>query len=297
MKIRGILLVGTLIALLLSVGFAGTALAETTEAPVQDLGAIDGDYGYSMPPDVSADGHKIDSLINYVHIFMAVLFVPWGIFMVYCLVRFRQRQGHRAVTAQVKAKPAKYAEVAVVVVEAVLLLSFSIPIWASVKNDIPSDDENPLVVRVVAEQFAWNFHYPGDDGVFGRTGPEHIDTALNPVGLDPTDPNGTDDFSSGEFGLQVDRPTICRISSKDVIHGFGIPVLRVKQDAIPGMQIPVWFTATKTGTYQVACAQLCGNNHYKMSAPMKIWTQADFDAWHTKKSAPPEEFDEDELED
>ena len=258
---------------------------------------IDGEYGYGFPPDISVDGHKIDTLINVVHWFMAALFVGWGVFFIYCLVRYRQRAGHKATHEDVKAKPAKVIELAVVAFEGVLLLGFSIPIWASVKNELPRPTDNPLRIRVVAEQFAWNFHYPGADGLFGRTGPRFIDAATNPVGIDPDDPNGEDDVFSGALNLPVDRPIICEISSKDVIHSFSVPVLRVKQDAIPGMRIPVWFQAKQTGTYQVACAQLCGNNHYKMSAPMVVRTPAAFEAWLEEKSAPPEEFDEDELED
>lgn len=270
------------------------AAAQTAEAPPSGL-AIDGDYGYGFPPDVSAKGHEIDGLIDVVHWFMLLLFVGWGIFMVNCLVRYRQRAGRRAIHESIKAKPAKFLEVGVVIFEAVLLLGFSIPIWGSVKNDIPPPSANPVRVRVLAEQFAWNFHYPGADGVFGRTAPEHIDAATNPAGIDPSDPQGEDDVLSGEFDIPVDRPVICEISSKDVIHSFSIPVMRVKQDAIPGMRIPVWFEATKTGTYQVACAQLCGNNHYKMLAPMVIRTQAEYEAWLVEKSAPPEVFDEDEF--
>ena len=137
---------------------------------------IDGDYGPFLPPDVPKNGHKVDELINLVHWFMGVLFVGWGIFFVYCLVRFRQRPGHQANCELIKAKPFKYAGIGVAIFEAVILLGFSMPIWASVKNDIPPPTDNPVRIRVVAEQFAWNFHYPGADGKFGRVEPKFIDT-------------------------------------------------------------------------------------------------------------------------
>jgi cytochrome c oxidase subunit 2 len=252
---------------------------------------IDGDYGkfFSLPTDVSKHGHQIDNLIHYMHWFMAALFVGWGIFFVYCLVKFRQRPGHQAHYEQIKAKPSKYLEVAVLVVEVVLLVGFSVPIWASVKNDLPPADK-AFRVRVVAEQFAWNFHYPGADGQFGRTDPKLVDTATNPLGLDREDPHAKDDVFALEFRIPVNRPVICDISSKDVIHSFFLPVMRVKQDAMPGMRIPVWFEAVKTGTYEVACAQLCGNNHYSMRAVMYIQPQTDIDKWLAEKSKPPEEF-------
>jgi len=277
-------------------GFATSGVRAQSEAPDMSGLKIDGDYGYKMPPDISVHGHQIDELIGVVHWFMLALFVGWGIFMAYCLVKFRQRPGGQAMHSDIKAKPAKYSEVVVVVVEAVLLLGFSIPIWGSVKNDLPTEADNPVRVRVLAEQFSWNFHYPGADGVFGRTAAKYIDDVENPAGVDRDDPNGKDDVMSGELHFPIGTPVICEVSSKDVIHSFSVPVLRVKQDTIPGMRIPVWFEATKTGTYQVACAQLCGNNHYKMFAPMVVQTPEEFDAWLVEKSAPPEEFDEDDLD-
>ncbi len=258
----------------------GQAAAPSTEGV-----RIDGTYGYGMPPDISSHGYQIDRLLNYVHVFMGVLFVGWGIYFVACLVKYRQRPGHMAEYELIKAKPSKYAEVGVLIVEIVLLVGFSMPVWASVKNDLPEPSDNPVRIRVVGEQFAWNFHYPGADGVFGKTSPKYIDTALNPLGLDKThDPHATDDIVAGEFHVPVNVPILCETSSKDVIHSFFLPVLRVKQDTIPGMRIPVWFRAVKEGTYEVACAQLCGNNHYKMKALMMIESPASFEAWLKKKS-------------
>lgn len=269
------------------------------EATAADITAeIDGDYGPHLPPKVYAPetyGTQVDLLIDVLHIFMVLLFVPWGIFFVYCLVRFRQRSGQRALIEPVKAKVSKYAEIGVAAFEAALLIGLAIPVWGSIKTDFPGEDKNPQHVRVVAEQFAWNFRYAGDDGVFGKAGPQFIDMATNILGIDPSDPHGADDIVSGELHIVQDRPVIAEITSKDVIHSFFIPVLRVKQDAIPGMRIPVWFQAAKSGNYEIACAQLCGNNHYSMRALMVIHkTQADMDAW--LESAKPEAFDEDELD-
>ncbi|MFQ5591070.1 MAG: cytochrome c oxidase subunit II [Phycisphaerae bacterium] len=282
-----------------SCGYAAPAATATVDEPTADapVQVIDGDYGYGLPPDVSVNGHEIDELITVLHGFMIVLFVGWGIFLLTCLIRFRRSAGYRAVHEAVKAKPAKYIEIGVVGFEGVLLLGFSIPIWGNVKNNIPAQSEAPVRVHVLAEQFNWNFHYPGPDQVFGRTAPEHINPAANPIGLDPNDPKGEDDIVSGVLRIPVGRPVICELSSKDVIHSFFIPVMRIKQDTIPGMRIPVWFEAKTTGTYQVACAQLCGNNHYSMKALMVIETPDEFEAWLAAQNAPPEEFDEDEFED
>lgn len=200
---------------------------------------------YWLPQDISSHGTAIDNLITYLHIFMAVLFIGWGIFFVYCLIKFRGGAGRTARYDDIKAKPSKFAEVVVVAIEAVLLIGISMPVWASYRNEPPKND--PLTVRVVAQQFAWNIHYPGPDGKFGRTQPGLVDEVTNPLGLDREDPNAKDDvLSINNFYIPKDRDVVVRLSSKDVIHSFAVPLLRVKQDVIPGMEIPVWFKALKS---------------------------------------------------
>ncbi|MEK6675259.1 MAG: hypothetical protein AABZ47_06340 [Planctomycetota bacterium] len=260
-----------------------TAFAQAVAADTSGV-KIDGTYGFGLPPDVSEHGWQIDRLINILHVFMAILFVGWGIFLVRCLVLYRKKPGHAASYELLKAKPAKYAEIVVMVFEVIVLVGFSMPVWASVKNDLPKDSENPFKVRVIAEQFAWNFHYPGPDGVFGRSAPQFVNGADNPAGIDRSDQAGKDDLVAGELHFPVGEPIICELTSKDVIHSFFLPVMRIKQDTIPGMRIPVWFKAKQSGNYEVACAQLCGNNHYKMKALMVIEPRAKFDEWLKKKS-------------
>ncbi len=147
-------------------------------------------------------------------------------------------------------------------------------------------------MRVIGEQFAWNFHYAGPDGVFGKTTPELVDLETNPIGLDKDDPASADDITTiNQLHLPVDRPALIYLSSKDVIHSFASQEMRVKQDAIPGMVFPVWFQPTvttaqmreRTGNsefgYEIACAQLCGLGHYRMQGFMTIHSQAEYDAW------------------
>ena len=137
-----------------------------------------------------------------------------------------------------------------------------------------------IEVRVVAEQFAWNVHYPGEDGLFGNTDFKHFDKQANPLGIDPTDPNGKDDFTTiNQLHLPIGRPAIIHLSSKDVVHSFAIPVMRVKQDTIPGLSIPTWFTPTKSGQWEIACAQLCGIGHYYMRGKITVHHQDEYDAW------------------
>jgi len=235
-------------------------------------------YGYWLPMNVSTHGDKVDLLINVLHVFMALLVVGWGIFFVYCLIRFRQSANPIARYEPMKGKASKYLEIFIVVFEAFLLVGLSMPVWSDFKSGLPSESE-ALTVHVMGEQFAWNVQYPGKDGVFGRKAPQFV-TPENLLGLDPDDPNGKDDFNSiNNLHVPVGRPVIIKLTSKDVIHSFKVPVLRLTQDAIPGQEIPFWFNTTRTGDFDIACAQLCGLGHYRMRGQIHIQSQADYDAW------------------
>ncbi len=235
-------------------------------------------YGWWLPPDVSVHGHEIDAIIMLLHWFMLALFVGWGIFMVYCLVRFRQRTGHAAVYQPIKASISKWLEVGVAAAEGVLLIAIAMPVYAQIKTINTEVPRNPLVIRVVAEQFKWLFHYSGRDGVFGRTGAEFY-ADFNPAGLDPDDEAGVDDITVRGLHFPVGRPVIARLTAKDTIHSFKIPVMRITQDVVPGMELPVWFEAKDTGKFQVGCAQLCGLGHYEMKADLVIESPEDFQRW------------------
>ena len=198
-----------------------------------------------LPIDGSAHGPQIDNMIAVIHWLMLVLFVGWGIYFVYVLVRFRKSKNHKADPIGVKSHFSSYVEIAVAVVEAVLLIGFSIPLWANIVNAFPAE-KDALVIRVVAEQFAWNIHYPGADGKFGRTA-IHLVSSNNPLGIDRDDPDAKDDITTiNQLNLPVNKPVIIHLTTKDVIHSFSLPLYRVKHDAIPGQRTPLWFTPVKT---------------------------------------------------
>ena len=238
-----------------------------------------------MPPDASAHGHEIDAMMGLVHWLMLVLFLFWAPFFLYTLYRFRQKKSPVASYSGITSKWNSYLEVGVVLAEVLLLFGFAFPQWSFLKNEFPAE-EDATVVHLVAEQFAWNFHYPGDDGLFGQRRPELVDVQLNPLGLDPEDPNSADDITTvNELHLPVDKPAIIHILSKDVIHSFALPHFRVKQDAIPGLDIPVWFVPVKTGEYEISCAQLCGLSHYRMRGFVTIESEEAFAAWLQEMAA------------
>jgi cytochrome c oxidase subunit II len=249
-----------------------------------------------MPPLASAHGGQIDSLISWIHIFMFVLFIGWGAFFIYVLVRFRKSRQPVADYTGVTSNASKYSEIAVALIEAVLLIGFAIPLWAARIGDLPAENE-ALVVEVTAEQFAWNIHYAGPDGKFGRTDIKLLDLQSNPLGLDRDDPAGADDVTTlNQLYLPVNRPIIIKLRSKDVIHSFGVPEFRVKQDAIPGLTIPIWFVPnvttadmrTKVGKaefqYEIACAQLCGLGHAKMRGFVTVQSAEEFQKWLEEES-------------
>jgi cytochrome c oxidase subunit 2 len=248
-----------------------------------------------LPPLAAAHGGQIDGLIGWIHVFMLILFVGWGGFFVYALIRFRRSRHPVADYAGVTSHRSTYLEVGVAVVEAVLLFGFAIPLWATRVDAMPAASES-VVVQVTGEQFAWNVHYPGPDGVFGRTDLKLLDLQSNPLGLDRSDPAAKDDVTTlNQLYLPANKPAIVRLRSKDVIHSFGVPEFRVKQDAIPGLTIPIWFVPTvttaemrtRTGKpefqYEIACAQLCGLGHARMRGFVTIQTAEEFQAWMDEK--------------
>jgi cytochrome c oxidase subunit 2 len=231
-----------------------------------------------LPVQASAHAAELDTITLLVHVLMVALFVGWGSYFVYALIRFRAGRNPRASHAAPRARAVTWVETAVVSVKLLILVGFALPAWATRVKDVPPAHA-ATVVRVVAEQFAWNVHYPGADGQFGRTDAALIEPG-NPLGLDRSAPYSADDVVAiNQLALPIGRPTIVQLSAKDVIHSFGIPAMRVKQDAIPGMTATVWFTPTLTGEFDIACSQLCGLAHYRMRGVVRVMPAGEFQSW------------------
>ncbi len=246
-----------------------------------------------QPPNASAHGYQIDHIIEFSHWFMGALFLGWSAFFVYVLWRFRRNRNPVASHEGVTSGISTHLEFAVVLIEAVLLIGFAIPLWAKRVNAFPAD-KDAILFHAVGQQFNWNFHLPGPDGIFGRRELDLVSNS-NPLGLDPTDPAGKDDLVAlGEVHVPIDRNVIVDLSSKDVIHNFCLPGMRIAQDAIPGQIIPMWFKPIKTGNYEIVCGQLCGLGHYSMKGMLVVDTPEDYQAWLKERaelsgtqSAPP----------
>ena len=250
-----------------------------------------------LPPVASAHGQQIDSALTWVHWLMAILFVGWAIFFAFVLWRFRRSRNPVANHTGVTSHSSSWLEGAVAVAEAVLLIGLAIPLWADRVEEFPPESE-ALVVRVVAEQFAWNVHYPGPDGVFGKTAIDRIDLQSNPLGIDRQDPAAKDDVTTlNQLRIPKGKPVIVKLSAKDVIHSFNVPEFRIKQDAVPGLEIPLWWVPTastaemrqKLGkpefVYEIACAQLCGLGHYRMRGFVTVDEPDEFQKWMDEQVA------------
>jgi len=222
-----------------------------------------------LPTAASAHAAAIDAMLEHVHLMVLVLFAGWAAYFIYVLLRFRRGAHPKANPAGTSGRFAMAIFAAVAVAEAVMLIGFALPLWFERTSAAPAV-ENPLVIRVTAEQFVWNVHYPGTDGEFGDISPALV-SPTNPLGLDRTSRYGKDDLVFlSEMHVPVNRPVLVQLASKDVIHSFGVPAMRVKQDAVPGLRAPVWFKPTVEGEFEVACSQLCGIGHHRMRAVIKV---------------------------
>jgi cytochrome c oxidase subunit 2 len=239
----------------------------------------------SLPVLASEHGKSVDDLIVYVHALMAVLFVGWFGYFLYALVRFRQSKSPKADYVGVKGHMSNWLEGGVALVEAVLLIGFAVPLWAKVVSNQPSEKDS-TVIHVLGRQFNWNGHYAGVDGKMGRQDPA-LSSGGDAFGVDrKNDPDAKDDVVVAvNFVVPVNKPVVLHVSSLDVIHSFAIRSMRICQDATPGLSVPAWFTPVKVGKYNISCAQLCGNSHYRMFGSLEVVTQAEYDKWLAEQSA------------
>lgn len=232
---------------------------------------------YWFPILASEHGARIDSLFMAVLVVSGIAFVLVQGALGFFVARYGENGRERAAYWHDNPK----AEAILLIITAVILtvlVFMGQRVWASIYfSDAPTD---ATIVEITGEQFLWNFHYAGPDGQFGRTDSKLI-TSTNNIGLDRDDPAAKDDIVSiGNMHAPVNKPVRVRLRSKDVIHSFFLPNFRIKQDAVPGMGIEVWFTPTKAGPFEVACAELCGLGHYRMKAALTIdESQEKFNQW------------------
>lgn len=235
-----------------------------------------------FPPPISEHGRAYDAQFNITLWVTGVIFFCAQMALGWVIVKFRDRGG-----------VARYfhgnnvMEVVWTSATAVLFIGLVLAgtrIWAAVHfAEAPAD---AMKIEVMSKQFAWSFRYPGPDGKFGRTDLKLVnDAGGNPFGVDDKDPASKDDITSASIKVPAGKPIQLIMRSRDVIHNFFVRELRLKQDIVPGMEIPLHFQADVPGVYEVPCSELCGLGHHQMRTTLEVMPPADFEKWLREQAA------------
>ncbi|MBI4183877.1 MAG: cytochrome c oxidase subunit II [Proteobacteria bacterium] len=224
---------------------------------------------------IASNWSYIDHTIIITFWITGVVFVAIILFMAYCVFRYRYRKDRRA-EYEPENKKMEWWLTGLTSVGVAAMLAPGLFVW----NQFVSVPEDAAKIEVVGEQWQWSFRYPGKDGVLGTTDPRNI-TPENPFGLNPNDPKGQDDVlvQGPEARLPLDKPVKVLLRAKDVLHDFYVPQFRAKMDLVPGMITYFWITPTRTGTFDVLCAELCGLGHHVMRGKVVVEPESEFQAW------------------
>jgi cytochrome c oxidase subunit II len=231
---------------------------------------------YPAPPPISRDAVLVDRQYDLTLWVAGAAFVLAQLGLAWAVFRYRDR-----------GQPASHirGNIALEILwTSVTLLAFvglgilGREAWAGARFTPSAPDA--IQIEVTTNQFVYTFRYPGSDGKFGRLDPSLVSAPTgNPLGIDANDPAGKDDIVASELTVPVNHPIELLLRSQDVVHNFFVRELRLQQDAVPGMLIPVNFTADRIGTYEIVCTQLCGLGHYKMHGLLHVVSQSDYEAF------------------
>lgn len=234
-----------------------------------------------FPPPISQHGIAYDAQFMRTLVVVGIIFILAQFVLGYAIFKFKS-DGRRAGYSHGNNK----LEAVWTSATALLFLGLVVMgtrIWAGVHFDeAPADS---IVVEVTAKQFAWSFRYAGPDGKFGHTDLKLVnDSSGNPLGIDDKDPAGKDDIVSASLKVPVGKNIKLMMRSRDVIHNFFVRELRMKQDIVPGMEIPLHFQADKIGIYEVPCSELCGLGHFQMRTTMQVMSESDYEQWKQQQA-------------
>lgn len=211
--------------------------------------------GYWLPEDISTHGHEIDHLFHFILILTGIVFVVTEVVLFWFMWRYDTKTNRQPVKYSHGSHNLEIVWTIVPAATLVFIAIYQMNAWADVKLRMP---QMAPTVEVTARQFEWRIRYPGPDNKIGTQDDIHYVNDLH---------------------LPVDEEILLNLKSMDVLHDFFVPSLRVKQDALPGSKIPMWFRAKKSGQYDLVCAELCGWGHYKMKGRLTIQSRRDFDQW------------------
>jgi cytochrome c oxidase subunit 2 len=237
---------------------------------------------WAPPAPITAVGVDID------HQYMLTLYVTGVVFILsqlglaYAIFRFRDRGQKAHFTRGNNTMEVVWTTATIVLFLGLGLLGHKA--WAAVRFTEPEPDA--IKIEVTTNQFVYNFRYPGVDGKFGRLDPKQVSASTgNALGLDSNDPAGRDDIVVPTLTVPVNRQIELLIHSQDVIHNIFVRELRLQQDAVPGLEIPLHFTANTIGSYEIVCTQLCGLGHYRMRSVLNVVSDSDYQKF-LKEQAP-----------
>lgn len=237
-----------------------------------------------MPPFISEYGAAYDSHFMLTMIVTGVIFFFAQLGLAFVVFRYRDRGGRAHYSHGNNTMEAVWTSVTAVVFVGLALIGQHI--WA--QAHLQAAEPGALRVEMWGQQFAWYVRYPGPDGQLGRTKPELMKESIgNPLGLDPDDPTSKDDVVMPIMAVPVNRQVDLILRSKDVIHNFFVRELRLKQDAVPGLETRLHFTASRIGRYEIPCSELCGLGHYQMRSFLQVMSPEDFEQW-LRENAPPQ---------
>lgn len=229
-----------------------------------------------LPGAISAHAEAYDRQLGLTLWVCGAIFVAAQLLLGWAVYRFRNRGQRVRFTRGSNRLEFTWTTATAVVFLGLMFSGFGI--WAKLHFERPPADA--LRVEVMAKQFAWSYRYPGPDGKFGRTDVRLVnDAAGNPFGLDEQDPAAQDDIVASALRVPEKTPVVLTLLARDVIHNFFVRELRLKQDVVPGMAIPLAFQADRPGKYEVACSELCGLGHHQMRSLMEVMTREAFEEW------------------
>lgn len=234
-----------------------------------------------FPAATSTIGHQVDRQFNLTLVLCGAIFILAQLGLAWFVWKYRDRAGRQPRYYRGNSKlEGLWTAVTALLFIGLTFLGYRL--WAQMH--FTGSAPGAMRVEVWGEQFAFYFRYPGPDGEFGPVHPEMMDDAAgNYLGLDRArDAASRDDIVTATLEVPVNQPVELILRSKDVTHGFFVRELRLKQDLVPGMEVPVHFTPTQMGRYEIVCTQLCGLGHYKMRAFLQVVTEEEFREWIAK---------------
>ncbi len=228
---------------------------------------------------IASNWSYIDDTITMTFWITGTVFFAVVVFIAYCIFRFHHKEGRQAAYEPENKKLEWWLTIGTAIGVGAMLAPGLI-VWHRFVAVPPDATE----IEVMGQQWRWSYRLPGKDGRLGTTNARNV-SAENPLGLNPDDPNGQDDvvIENDDLHLPIGKPVKVLLRSIDVLHDFYVPEFRAKMDMVPGSVPYFWFTPTRTGNFEVLCAELCGIAHAQMRGNVIVQEESEYHAWLEKQ--------------